>query len=76
MIESHLVAGRQDLAPGKPLRYGQSITDGCIGWDTTVEVSAASRRGGTRAPRGFAGAARCGQWFCAGVTDAPADVLR
>ncbi len=38
MIESHLVAGRQDLVPGKPLRYGQSITDGCIGWDTTVEV--------------------------------------
>jgi len=38
MIESHLVAGRQDFVPGKPLRYGQSITDGCIGWDTTVEV--------------------------------------
>lgn len=38
MIESHLVAGRQDLAPGKPLRYGQSITDGCIDWDTSVEV--------------------------------------
>jgi 3-deoxy-7-phosphoheptulonate synthase len=38
MIESNLVAGRQDLIPGKPLTYGQSITDGCIGWDTTVEV--------------------------------------
>ncbi|HEX4299030.1 MAG TPA: 3-deoxy-7-phosphoheptulonate synthase, partial [Devosia sp.] len=38
MIESNLVAGRQDLVPGKPLVYGQSITDGCIGWDTTVEV--------------------------------------
>jgi len=38
MIESHLVAGRQDLVPGRPLRYGQSITDGCIGWETTVEV--------------------------------------
>src|SRR4051794_22770424 len=38
MIESHLVAGRQDLVPGKPLRYGQSITDGCIGWDSTVAV--------------------------------------
>ncbi|MCA6121648.1 3-deoxy-7-phosphoheptulonate synthase [Bradyrhizobium sp. WSM 1704] len=38
MIESHLVAGRQDVVPGKPLTYGQSITDGCIGWDTTVEV--------------------------------------
>ncbi len=38
MLESNLVAGRQDLVPGKPLTYGQSITDGCIGWDTTVDV--------------------------------------
>jgi len=38
MIESNLVAGRQDLVPGKPLTYGQSITDGCIGWDSTLEV--------------------------------------
>ncbi|WP_199096352.1 3-deoxy-7-phosphoheptulonate synthase [Dyella sp. ASV21] len=38
MVESHLVAGRQDLEPGKPLRYGQSITDGCIGWDASVGV--------------------------------------
>ena len=38
MIESNLVAGRQDLEPGKDLVYGQSITDGCIGWDTTVTV--------------------------------------
>jgi len=37
MVESHLVAGRQDLGSG-PLTYGQSITDGCIGWDTSVEV--------------------------------------
>jgi 3-deoxy-7-phosphoheptulonate synthase len=37
MLESHLVAGRQDLTPGKPLVYGQSITDGCIGWNSTVE---------------------------------------
>jgi 3-deoxy-7-phosphoheptulonate synthase len=36
MIESNLVAGRQDLVPGQPLVYGQSITDGCIDWDTTV----------------------------------------
>lgn len=36
MIESHLVAGRQDVQPGKPLAYGQSITDGCIDWETTV----------------------------------------
>jgi 3-deoxy-7-phosphoheptulonate synthase len=38
MIESNLVAGRQDLVPGRPLVYGQSITDGCIGWETTEEV--------------------------------------
>ena len=35
MIESNLVAGRQDLKPGQPLTYGQSITDGCIDWATT-----------------------------------------
>src|SRR5690606_3313886 len=38
MIESHLVAGRQDLKPGEPLVYGQSITDACIGWDDTVPL--------------------------------------
>ncbi|MBB5662663.1 3-deoxy-7-phosphoheptulonate synthase [Rhizobium leguminosarum] len=38
MIESNLVAGRQDLVPGKPLVYGQSITDGCIDWDMSVDV--------------------------------------
>lgn len=38
MIESHLVGGRQDLISGRPLVYGQSITDGCIDWDSSVEV--------------------------------------
>lgn len=38
MIESNLVAGRQDLVPGKPLVYGQSITDGCIDWPTSEAV--------------------------------------
>ncbi|WP_332771586.1 3-deoxy-7-phosphoheptulonate synthase [Phenylobacterium sp.] len=38
MVESHLVAGRQDLVEGRPLTYGQSITDGCIDWATSVEV--------------------------------------
>jgi 3-deoxy-7-phosphoheptulonate synthase len=38
MAESNLVAGRQDLVPGKPLQYGLSITDGCIGWEDTVQV--------------------------------------
>jgi 3-deoxy-7-phosphoheptulonate synthase len=54
MIESHLVAGRQDVQPGKPLTYGQSITDGCIDWDTTVTAlealaDAVKTRGGARA---------------------------
>jgi 3-deoxy-7-phosphoheptulonate synthase len=35
MIESHLNPGRQDLCPGKPLDYGVSITDACIGWPET-----------------------------------------
>ena len=38
MVESHLVAGRQDLVPGKELTYGQSVTDGCIDWDSSVQV--------------------------------------
>jgi 3-deoxy-7-phosphoheptulonate synthase len=36
MIESHLVEGAQK----KPDTYGQSITDACIGWDSTVDVLA------------------------------------
>jgi 3-deoxy-7-phosphoheptulonate synthase len=40
MIESNLVAGRQDVRPGTPLTYGQSITDGCIDWETTVPALA------------------------------------
>jgi 3-deoxy-7-phosphoheptulonate synthase len=42
MVESHLVAGSQKFTPGKDdpakLRYGQSITDACIGWDHSLEV--------------------------------------
>jgi 3-deoxy-7-phosphoheptulonate synthase len=38
MVESHLVAGRQDLIPGKELTYGQSITDGCLGWDESCAL--------------------------------------
>ncbi|MDQ7907817.1 3-deoxy-7-phosphoheptulonate synthase [Phytohabitans sp. ZYX-F-186] len=38
MLESFLVPGRQDLDPTRALAYGQSITDACMGWDTTVEV--------------------------------------
>ncbi len=32
MVESHLCGGRQDLEAGKPLTYGQSITDACLSW--------------------------------------------
>jgi 3-deoxy-7-phosphoheptulonate synthase len=38
MLESNLVAGAQKLVGGKPLAYGQSITDACIGWDETLEL--------------------------------------
>ncbi len=38
MVESHLKPGRQDLLPGKPLEFGMSITDACIGWDDSVKV--------------------------------------
>ncbi len=50
MVESNLVAGRQDLVAGQPLVYGQSITDGCIDWATTeaalekLAASVAERR--------------------------------
>ncbi|WP_216915897.1 3-deoxy-7-phosphoheptulonate synthase [Nocardia noduli] len=38
MLESFLVAGRQDLKLGHAdeLIYGQSITDACLDWDTTA----------------------------------------
>jgi 3-deoxy-7-phosphoheptulonate synthase len=57
MVESHLVAGRQDLNPGEPLVYGQSITDACIDWETSVRVLdrlalAAERRRKLRQARG------------------------
>ena len=51
MVESHLVGGRQDFTSDQPLVYGQSITDGCLGWDETVgllERLAAGVRGRRR----------------------------
>ena len=36
MIESFLVAGRQEPRPGQALTYGQSITDACLNWHDTV----------------------------------------
>jgi 3-deoxy-7-phosphoheptulonate synthase len=40
MLESFLVDGRQRLVLGRAdeLTYGQSVTDGCLDWDTTVSV--------------------------------------
>jgi len=42
MVESHLEAGSQKFSPGKDdpsaLVYGQSITDGCLGWDDSLAV--------------------------------------
>jgi 3-deoxy-7-phosphoheptulonate synthase len=38
MLESNLVEGRQNVVPGQPLTYGQSITDPCMAWDDTETV--------------------------------------
>ena len=38
MIESNLVEGRQDAEAGKPLKFGQSITDACLGWDDSAAL--------------------------------------
>jgi len=38
MVESNLLAGRQELIAGVPLAYGRSITDACIGWDASVAL--------------------------------------
>jgi 3-deoxy-7-phosphoheptulonate synthase len=38
MVESNLVEGAQKLVEGKPLVYGQSVTDACLGWPATVDL--------------------------------------
>lgn len=38
IVESNLVAGRQDLIDGKARVYGQSVTDACLGWDDSVRL--------------------------------------
>ena len=38
MLESFLVAGRQNHVAGKELTFGQSITDACLGWDESAEL--------------------------------------
>jgi len=61
MMESFLVDGRQDLAVGRPLTFGQSITDACMGWEMTApvleELATAVRRRRT-AVKGGAATAR------------------
>ncbi|MBB3191118.1 3-deoxy-7-phosphoheptulonate synthase [Halomonas cerina] len=37
MLESHLHEGKQPLVPGQ-LRHGVSVTDACIGWETTERL--------------------------------------
>lgn len=47
MIESNLVAGKQSIPAEGPvgLKYGQSVTDACIDWQTTIEVLDGLRKG-------------------------------
>ena len=55
MIESNLIAGRQDIVPGQPLTYGQSVTDACVDWETSVRLLddlAAAVRAGREAREG------------------------
>lgn len=37
MLESHLHEGKQPLGTGE-LRYGVSVTDACLGWETTEQL--------------------------------------
>ena len=38
MLESNLVEGNQKIDVRDKLKYGQSVTDSCIGWDETEEI--------------------------------------
>ncbi len=38
MLESFLYEGRQELAAASNLQYGVSVTDACLGWDSTEEL--------------------------------------
>ena len=40
MVESNLMGGRQDIVAGRPLAYGQSVTDACLGWEESVPLVA------------------------------------
>jgi len=45
MVESNLIEGRQEIVPGKPLKFGQSVTDACLGWDDSIKVLEALAEG-------------------------------
>jgi 3-deoxy-7-phosphoheptulonate synthase len=51
MLESHLFEGCQPLS--KSLRYGVSVTDGCLGWNATEQLlrQAAQRLRSSRSMR-------------------------
>ena len=58
MVESHLFGGKQSLGTDPTrLRYGVSVTDGCLGWDTTLDLLEEAHQtlsAGDDAPRGDA----------------------
>ena len=38
MLESNLKEGNQEIIQGQELVFGQSVTDSCINWESTVEL--------------------------------------
>ncbi len=38
MLESNLIEGNQKINSRDKLKYGQSITDSCIGWQQTEDI--------------------------------------
>jgi 3-deoxy-manno-octulosonate cytidylyltransferase (CMP-KDO synthetase) len=72
MLESFITSGRQSLVAGQPLTYGQSITDECMGWDTSVETLERI----AEAVRAFGGDARMTSAAHQSGTDRLAEVAR
>ncbi|MBP2327087.1 salicylate synthase/phospho-2-dehydro-3-deoxyheptonate aldolase [Kibdelosporangium banguiense] len=74
MLESFLLPGRQQPAPGRALVHGQSVTDSCLSWPATAEILAelsqasAARR---RAPGGQV--SRRVRTEAVSITDSPAE---
>ena len=49
MIESHLEEGNQKIGPLNKIKYGQSVTDACVGWeDTEIMINQLSKAIETR----------------------------